>query len=71
MAALDRTEVDSWDVNDASDMVAAIEAAEEIVNKENGYLSFLVMTKQDMNVGKVRLIKIDLHDSFAYELELA
>jgi hypothetical protein len=71
MATLDRTVLDTWDVNDASDMVAAIEGAEEIVALEDGYLSFLYMTKGDANVSTVRLIKVDLGDSsFAYELEL-
>ena len=71
MTAMDREVIDTADINDASDMVAAIESFEETVAAEKGYLSFLYMSKQDKNVDKARLIKIELTDgSFVYEIEL-
>ena len=73
MAALDRETLSIWNITDASDMSEAIEEAYQIVMEmdKDGYLSFLVMTEANKNVDKVSLIKIDLSDSFAYELELS
>jgi hypothetical protein len=73
MASHDRKILETWAITDAGDMQAAIAEAQELVAAEgsDAYLSFLVMTKADSNVDEVRLVKIDLTDSFAYELELA
>lgn len=74
MATLDRTVLETWSVNDASDMFHAIEEAQELVEAEgeDAYLSFILnMAEKGSNVDRVKLIKVDLTDSFAYELELS
>jgi predicted nicotinamide N-methyase len=70
---MDRTVLDTWPICDCSDIVTAIEAAQEIVDAEgdDAWLSFALMTKAYENVYEIKLVKIDLSDSFAYELELS
>ena len=72
MASHDRETLKTWDVTGVADLVNAIDEAYEIVDAEgeDAYLSFVYMTAKEKNVDSVKLIKVDLTDSFAYELEL-
>ena len=73
MATLDREIMSTWSINDVSDMLTAIEEAQEIVDSEgyDAHLSFILnMAEKGQIINQVMLIKFDLTDSFAYELEL-
>ena len=68
MATLDREIMSTWSINDVSDMLTAIEEAQEIVDSEgyDAYLSFILnMAEKGQIINQVMLIKFDLTDSFA------
>jgi hypothetical protein len=74
MASHNRETLASWPINWARDLADAIDEAEGLVTEDGGPdadLSFILMTAANQNVEMCRLIKIDLTDSYAYELELA
>ncbi len=71
MAADQKTEMECWVVNEASDLATAIDAATELVAKENGYLSHVIAKTTGNAVAMANLIKTELTDgSFNYEIEL-
>lgn len=69
----ERKVLQKWDINEAMDLADAITEADEIVSAEGDdtHLSFVLMTEKDENVSFVELVKIDLTDSFAYEIVLS
>lgn len=73
MAALDRKVLMEWPVNDVEDLASVIGDALSFLSEEDeeAYVSFVLVTRADVNVCKVRLVSIDLSDSFAHELEFA